>query len=97
MKKQIGSEFERIHKLVQASDVADEHKNMAAACLKKLPPLCEAFFQSYETRDVEEIIYLERGMLARLADPSQQSSEGRDLAKLLSARLRNLHERLGLP
>lgn len=97
MKKQIGSEFERINKLVQASDVPDEDKQMAVACLKKLPPLCEAFFQSYETRDVESILLLERGMLARLADPSQPSPQGRDLAKVLSTRLKNLHERLGLP
>ena len=74
-----------------------EEKQAAAGCLKKLPPLCEAFFQSYESRDVEEIMYLERGLLARLADPAQPSRQARDFAKVLSVRLKNLHERLGLP
>jgi hypothetical protein len=97
MKKQIGSEFQRIDKLVQASRLPEEEKQAAAGCLKKLPPLCEAFFQSYESRDVEEIMYLERGLLARLADPAQPSRQARDFAKVLSVRLKNLHERLGLP
>jgi hypothetical protein len=97
MKKRIDSEFARIGKLVQASEVPDEEKRMAVSCLVKLPVLCESFCASYESRDVEEILRLERGLLARLSDPSQPSSQGRDLAKALSSRLRNLHEQLGLP
>ena len=97
MKKRIGSEFERISKLVEASGMPKEEKQLAAGCLKKLPALCEAFFQTYESRDVEEIMYLERGLLARLADPAQPSRQARDFAKILSTRLKSLHERLGLP
>jgi hypothetical protein len=97
MKKRIGSEFERIGKLVQASGVSDGEKEMAVWCLKKLPALCETFCQTYETRDVQEILRLERGMLVRLQDPSHPSPQARDLAKVLSTRLRNLHEQLGLP
>ena len=97
MKKRIESEFRRISKFVQASDMSDEDMLMAAGCLDKLPALCEAFFASYESRDVEQILRLERGMLARLAEPSQPSPKARELAKVLCTRLQNLHERLGLP
>lgn len=97
MKKRIGSEFDRIGKLVQASGMPDEDKQMAVGCLQKLPALCESFCESYESRDVDEILRLERGMLARLAQPSESSPAGRDLAKRLSIRLSSLHVQLGLP
>ena len=77
--------------------MSDDDKLMAKGCLKKLPALCATFCESYESRDVEEILRLERGMLARLAEPNQSSPHARELAKVLSTRLRNLHERLGLP
>ena len=93
----IESDFERMSSLVLASDMADDDKQMAVGCLKKLPGLCEAFCRSYESRDVEEILRLERGMLARLTDPSHPSPPAQDLAKSLTSRLKDLHERLGLP
>jgi hypothetical protein len=97
MKKRIQSEFKRIGELVQASGMPDDDKLMAVGCLRRLPALCEAFCESYESRDVEEILRLERGMLGRLAEPNQPSPNARELAKVLSTRLKNLHERLGLP
>lgn len=97
MKKRIGSEFKRISELVQASDAPDDDKLMAEGCIKKLPALCLAFCESYESRDVEEILRLERGMLARLAEPMHSSPKARDLVKVLGGRLSKFHERLGLP
>src|SRR5262245_21299248 len=97
MTKGTESDFERMGRLVQASDLADDDKQMAMGCLSKLPGLCEAFCRSYESRDVEEILRLERGMLARLTDPSHPSLPAQDLARSLTGRLRVLHERLGLP
>ena len=49
---------------------------MAMGCLKKLPGV-RVVCESYESRDVEEILRLERGMLARLAEPSHPSPNGR--------------------
>ena len=97
MTKGIESDFERMGRLVQASDMADDDKQMVVGCLRRLPSLCEAFCRSYESRDVEEILRLERGMLARLTDPSHPSLPAQDLAKSLTSRLKDLHERLGLP
>jgi hypothetical protein len=74
-----------------------QDKQIAVGCLQKLPALCESFCQSYESRDVDEILRLERGMLARLAQPSESSPAGRELAKRLSIRLSSLHVQLGLP
>lgn len=97
MKKRIGTEFNRIGKIVEASEMPAEDKRMAVGCLQKLPALCESFCESYESRDVDEILRLERGMLARLAQPSESSPAGRELAKRLSIRLSSLHVQLGLP
>jgi hypothetical protein len=97
MKKRIGTEFNRIGKLVQASGMPAEDKQITVGCLQKLPALCESFCESYESRDVDEILRLERGMLARLVQPSESSPAGRELAKRLSIRLSSLHVQLGLP
>lgn len=97
MKKRIGAEFNRIGKLVQESGMPAEDKQMAVGCLQKLPALCESFCLSYESRDVDEILRLERGMLARLAQPSESSPAGQELGKRLSSRLSSLHVQLGLP
>src|SRR5262245_22623065 len=97
MKEHIESEFKQIGELVQESGMSDDDKLMAKGCLKKLPALCATFCESYESRDVEEILRLERAMLTRLAEPTQSSPNARELANVLSTRLSNLHERLGLP
>ncbi|MGE3806971.1 MAG: hypothetical protein AB7K24_20095 [Gemmataceae bacterium] len=96
MKKRIQSEFKRIGDLVEASGMTAEEKQRATLCLKKLPPLCLSFCETYESRDLEEIIRLERGILAQLAQPTQ-SAKARELSKVLGTRLKNLHVRLGLP
>jgi len=92
MQKQIGSEFQRIGELVQASGMLDDEKEMAAGCLKKLPALCQSFCESYESRDVEAILRVERGMLARLTEPTDSSARARELAKVLSTRLGSLRD-----
>lgn len=97
MSNQIGSQFERIGKLVEASGMAELAKQQTTESLRKLPALCEAFCVSYESRDVEKILLLERNMLARLNDPSESSAQSHDLAKVLSLQFKKLHERLGLP
>ena len=97
MLKRIASGFKRIDELVLASGVADEDKLMAVDCLNKLPSRCVSFCESYESRDVEEILRLERGMLARLTESVHRVPKARELAKLLGSRLNKLHEQLGLP
>ncbi|OAI46021.1 hypothetical protein AYO44_12120 [Planctomycetaceae bacterium SCGC AG-212-F19] len=74
-----------------------EDMEMAVGCLRKLPALCESFCLSCESRDVDEILRLERGMLARLAQPTESSPKGRELAKRLNIRFKSLHMQLGLP
>ena len=76
MKKRIGTEFTRIGKIVQVSGMPADDKQMAVGCLQKLPALCESFCESYESRDVDEILRLERGMLGRLAQPTESSPRG---------------------
>lgn len=97
MKHRIESAFVRIGKLVQASEITNEDKQMAVGCLNELPALCTSFSQTYESRDVDKILRLERGMLARLAEPTNTSPKGRELAKRLCTRLKSFHEQLGLP
>lgn len=97
MSKLIGSRFDRMDKLVEASGMVAAEKRRTADCLRQLPPLCESFCVSYESRDLDKILRLERGMLAWLSDPTHPSVQARDLAKVLSMQLKNLHERLGLP
>jgi hypothetical protein len=95
MSNRIGRDFERIGKLVEESSMPALAKQQTAESLRKLPALCEAFCVSYESRDVEKILLLERNMLARLNDPNETSCH--DLARTLSQQFKKLHERLGLP
>jgi len=97
MQKRIANEFKRLDELVLASGVANEDKLMAVDCLKKLPSRCVSFCECYESRDVEEILRLERGMLARLTESIHRAAKAQELAKLLGSRLNKFHEQLGLP
>lgn len=97
MDKRIQSEFKRIGDLVEASKMSADEKAKAAVCLKKLPALCASFCESYESRDLDEIVRLERGLLARMAEPTQSSPGAQELAKVLGTKLKNLHIKLGLP
>jgi len=93
MNNQIEKAFKRIGDLVNASGMSAEKKLMTVDCLKKLPALCKEFCVSYESRHVEEILRLEQGLLVKL----ESSPKARKLAKALSVRFKNLHEKIGLP
>jgi hypothetical protein len=97
MDKRIQSEFKRMGELVEASKMLADEKVRAVACLKKLPALCASFCESYESRELDEILRLEQGLLARMAEPALSSPGAQELAKVLGTRLKNLHVKLGLP
>ncbi|OAI45129.1 hypothetical protein AYO44_13140 [Planctomycetaceae bacterium SCGC AG-212-F19] len=96
MIEQVREELEGIGNLVNAASISDEDKRVAGWCLQKLPGLCEAFRDTYESRYADEIVRLERGLLMRLGEP-KSSSPMRELAAALTTRFRTLHEHMGLP
>jgi hypothetical protein len=97
MSEQVRVELEGIGNLVNAASIPDEDKRVAGWCLDKLPGLCKAFGETYESRYADEIVRLERGLLMRLGEPKTASMPMRELAVALTARFQSLHEHMGLP
>jgi hypothetical protein len=97
MSELVRVELEGIGNLVNAASISDEDKRVAGWCLQKLPGLCKAFRETYESRYADEIVRLERGLLMRLGEPKSASSPMRELAAALTTRFQSLHEHMGLP
>jgi hypothetical protein len=97
MMQPVQAGWEEINNLVAAAQVPEASKQTTTWCLRKLPDLCESFAQTYESRYAEEIIRLERAILASLADPACTPADLGGLKEAVMAQLIGLHERLGLP
>jgi hypothetical protein len=97
MIEQVRVELEEIGNLVNAAGIPEEDKRVAVWCLQKLPALCEAFDQTYESRYAEEIVRVERGLILRFSESGKAPSPVRELSEALTLRFKVLHEQLGLP
>lgn len=96
--EQVRVELDEIGNLVKAANIPEDDRRMAAWCLQKLPALCQAFRETYESRYADEITRLERGLVMRFSEqPASTSSGPRELATSLTTRFQSLHEQLGLP
>jgi hypothetical protein len=96
--EQVRVELDEIGNLVKTANIAEDDRRMAAWCLQKLPALCQAFQETYESRYADEITRLERGLVMRFAEqPAATSMPSRELANSLTTRFQSLHEQLGLP
>jgi hypothetical protein len=96
--EQVRVELDEIGNLVNAANIPEDDRRMAAWCLQKLPALCQAFRETYESRYADEITRLERGLVMRFADQQPATSaQTRELAISLTTRFQSLHEQLGLP
>jgi len=81
--------------LVKAANIPDEQKRAAVWCIEKLPDLYYRLCQTYESRFGDEIVRLEKGMFLQVVGTSPANSQG--LVATITARLKVMHERLGLP
>ncbi len=96
--EQVRVELDEIGNLVKAANIPEDDRRMAAWCLQKLPALCQAFRDTYESRYADEITRLERGLVMRFTEqPASTAAESRELANSLTTRFQSLHEQLGLP
>jgi len=82
---------------VRATTIPSECKDTAVWCIVQLPTLYVKFRQTSENRYGNEITRLVRGVLKELVTTKTACPEALQLAASITARLRLLHEQLGLP
>ena len=82
---------------VGAAAIPDDSKHAAFWCLGQLPALYAKYSQTKETRYAGEITRLVLAVLKGLIDAKAICPDAPKLATGISARLRILHEQLGLP
>jgi hypothetical protein len=81
-------EFEAIREAVRAADLLDEKRHTVSWCLDQLPGLYREFARTNESRFGDEIRRLTGAALMSLDE---------EAAAAVTAQLRALHARLGLP
>jgi hypothetical protein len=82
---------------VRAAALPDGSKHTASWCIGQLPGLYSKFHQTSESRYVDEIRRLVRGLLQELATSAKANPVAHQLALSIADRLRLLHEEFGLP
>ena len=97
MSQEMRADLAGIADLVKTANISEEQKGTAVWCIKKLPDLYDQFCQTYESRYGDEIVRLEKALFLRVAGISPVSSQAQCLVETITARLKLLHERLGLP
>jgi hypothetical protein len=97
MDKTLETRLTKLGNEVQAAAVPDEFKQTAAWCLGQLPALYAKLGQTSESRYVEEIARLVRGVLGRLITNQATCPGAMSLASRITNRFRLLHEQFGIP
>ena len=97
MTEAIRVNLDEIADMVKTAAIPDEQKRTAAWCIEQLPPLYDNFCRTYESRFGDQIVRLEQGMLLQVTGKPPVGSEAQALGVAITACLKGMHERLGLP
>ena len=97
MNEALQSRLAVIENDVSAAAIPDECRRTATWCIGQLSPLYAKFRETNESRYVEEITRLVRGILKELTATKKACPEAQQLAASITEQLRIFHEQFGLP
>ena len=97
MEKALQAQLATVGDEVSAAALSSDCKSIVAWCMEKLPDLYAKLRETNESRYIEEITRLVRGVLQELTTCKKARLEGRGIAASIIERLRLLHEQFGLP
>jgi len=89
------ADLQAVHDLLDTTTLSEEKRHTVSWCLGQLPDLYESLKQTSDTRYIDEICRLVRGLLEALRAASNPGA--RRSADAVALRLVAMHERLGLP
>ena len=97
MTEAFGAEVAEITSLVKAAALPSDIEDTVVWCLKQLPAKYDQFCATYESRDAEEILRLEQGVLEKLTELPHSHRDCQPLREAVLQHLRLLNERYSLP
>jgi hypothetical protein len=97
MTEAFGAEVAEITSLVKAAALPSDIEDTVVWCLKQLPAKYDQFCATYESRDAEEILRLEQGVLEKLIELPSSHRDRPPLREAVLQHLRLLNERYSLP
>lgn len=90
-------DFSVIRDIVNAAKLSGEVRHTVGWCLDRLPSSYRQLCATNESRHSDEVLHLVRAMLQALSTQPKQSPDAKKVAVALTAQLRAMHERLGIP